>query len=260
MLWKLWILLYSSKECWYFDFSGQLSGLELHCQLWCGSSKLSTISLPSAQLLGSCPTCVIQASTWRQTADTQPWGLAFSFPGVPPSLSNGWAYSKLSISSLRRKEGRFSFRVLSVLHSTHCTTPFSPGANQFQNLPVCVKFDYLHTAVFCPEFIIIICRRLSPTAAYRTANRSRTHTTYFSLILDYPSQSCGSQVQKGLYQAGCPQFTWHQPYNQGTKELRNYPKTCQDGLRLTGLLPWRLQHSSLSPHDISPSRASLHAD
>lgn len=202
----------------YFCFSKQWSWLQLNCKLWHGSPNLSTIVLSLAQLPGACPACVIQASAWTQAAGAQNPGLAFSHPGVPPSLSNGCGYSKLSISSWRWREYRFSFRVLIiVLHSTHGAAPFFQVAIQFPNLPVCVKFDYVHTAVFCPEFTSIICRRTSPMVAHRAINRSRTHTTwclfFFPPIFHFFPQRCGSQIQKGLCEAGCLRFMWPLPCN-----------------------------------------------
>lgn len=58
--------------------------------------------------------------------------------------------------------------------------PFFQLSFRFQTLSVCVKSECLHIAVFCPEFIIIICKRISPTLAYRGINRSRTYKKIFS--------------------------------------------------------------------------------
>lgn len=40
--------------------------------------------------------------------------------------------------------------------------PFFQLSFRFQTLSVCVKSECLHIAVFCPEFIIIICKRIDP--------------------------------------------------------------------------------------------------
>lgn len=111
MLQQFWIILYSSKECWFFFQRAIINylqcKLDLHCKLQGGSSNLNTITSTLAQLLGACPARVIQALAEIQVVDTQSLGSVFYFPQLPPHFPMLWLPSNCSLILQARKTEDF---------------------------------------------------------------------------------------------------------------------------------------------------------
>lgn len=148
MLWRLWILFYfPPKECWFFKicFRRQLTWLEPNCKRYqLGSSPvLSSSLLASSGLLRVC--CV------QRCFKSQPdlGGIYLQIWGSP-------------------------FLTLPVRAIVHNSSSGSSGTGfllGFQPLPSTLQV--VGFLIFYPEFIFVICGKISSTGTYLAITRAK---------------------------------------------------------------------------------------